>query len=738
MDYIRRFKNIANSHYLSEGVRITAGVLLPALGLGYFGMLQTGIVISLGALFVSVTDSPGPIHHRKNGMLACVAALFLITLLAGLLQGSQVFLAILLVSACFFFSMIGIYGARAASVGTATMIVLTISLDPKIELNTPLQVLRHSFIIASGGLWYMSFSMLLYNFRPYIIAQQALGDYIQSTAEFLRLRSGLYAKNVDIDKTFPQLLQQQAVVQLKQTELTELLFKTRSFVTDSTKTGRKLLMIHLEIADIFERIMMSHQQYAQLHSYFSETGILNDFHGLTGQLAATLEEIGIAVKSGEKAVPNTELAEQVAATRNKLDALRISHLKPDNIEGFIYLRRILENIQDITNRLNNLYSYTVADAKIKAFKQSDLDQMVSHQPITVAMFFDNLTLRSDTFRHSLRVSLAILAGFLTARFAHFGHSYWIMLTIVVILKPAFSLTRKRNADRLFGTISGLLIGMGIVYFVHNQHVLLFLLIVFMLATYSLLRLNYFWMVLFMTPYLILFYQFLRPQDFTLLLKDRLIDTAIGSAIAFIASAFLFPLWERERITPLMVAMVNEVKIYFEAVSNTTAGLQTQKQVARKNVLVALANLTDAFNRMLKEPRHQRVGIESLYQFVVLNHQLTSYIATLSFYLQNEQEEKTTVFSAAVKDIIHNLDDIICNLGCESAADATVLRKDSIRKLNEQSDELLLKRKTELQNGMLETSTRKTLFNFKSLVNQVNLIYNATVEISKISQRLKME
>ena len=64
MDYIKEYKSFISSHYLSDGVRITAGIALPAFIMSYLGLLTTGIVMSVGALCVAVTDNPGPVHHR--------------------------------------------------------------------------------------------------------------------------------------------------------------------------------------------------------------------------------------------------------------------------------------------------------------------------------------------------------------------------------------------------------------------------------------------------------------------------------------------------------------------------------------------------------------------------------------------------------------------------------------------------------------------------------------------------
>ena len=54
MDYLKKYKSFLYSYYLSAGVRITIGVVLPALALSFFDMLQIGTAISLGALCFGV------------------------------------------------------------------------------------------------------------------------------------------------------------------------------------------------------------------------------------------------------------------------------------------------------------------------------------------------------------------------------------------------------------------------------------------------------------------------------------------------------------------------------------------------------------------------------------------------------------------------------------------------------------------------------------------------------------
>jgi len=55
---------------------------------------------------------------------------------------------------------------------------------------------------------------------------------------------------------------------------------------------------------------------------------------------------------------------------------------------------------------------------------------------------------------------------------------------------------------------------------------------------------------------------------------------------------------------------------------------TAYKLARKNVYVSSANLGSAFQRMLSEPKSKQQNSKEIHKFVVLNHMLSSYTATL--------------------------------------------------------------------------------------------------------------
>src|SRR3984957_7548186 len=194
MDYVREYKRFVNSHYLNGAIRITAGITLPAILLGYFNNLSTGIVVSIGAMCVANTDNPGRIHHRRNGMIPCVLIIFLVSLITGWANGSPVLMGIIVGLFCFVFSLMSIYGNRASSIGINALLVMVLNIDR--HVHGP-EVLYNAVFILAGGVWYMALSLLLYSFRPYKLVQQALGDCIQATAAYLRIKASFYSREVD-------------------------------------------------------------------------------------------------------------------------------------------------------------------------------------------------------------------------------------------------------------------------------------------------------------------------------------------------------------------------------------------------------------------------------------------------------------------------------------------------------------------------------------------------------------
>ncbi|MDB5201139.1 MAG: hypothetical protein JWQ27_548 [Ferruginibacter sp.] len=738
MKQLDTYKNFLNGRYLNEGIRITAGILLPALLMSYFHMLEQGIIISLGALCVSVTDSPGPIRHRSNGMIACVFLITMVAVLVYFIAAFSLFLALLIFVFGFLFSMLSIYGARSSSVGIAALLIMILSLQTPVH---GMQIWYHALYIFTGGCWYFLFSMLLYTIRPYKIIQQVLGDFIIDISDYLKTRGSFYKQDPEYEKTYQQLLQLQVKVQSQQSLLSDMLFKTRTIIKESTHTGRVLVKLYVDMAELFESIMTAFQDYKVLHKQFDDTGILEEYGNHIVALSAELNAVGLSVKSGLASKASGENLYAIKNIRQHFEQLRQHYMSDKNVDQFISLGRIQTNLQHLTEKIDSLHHYTSYDKRIKKASATSIDysNYGEKQDIRPAIFFNNLNFKSNIFRHALRVAFALLLGYIISVAFHIGHNYWILLTIVVILKPAYSLTKKRNSDRLIGTFLGIFIGIAVMFFIKDKTVLLVIMIIFMASSYAFMRTSYFISVLMMTPYLVIFFHLLYPSSLQILLTDRIIDTVIGSGIAFMASIFFVPAWEHSSIKNYMLAMLDANQRYYEMLTRSFINSEPVSAAdfknIRRDILTSLANVSDAFNRMLSEPKRYQKGIEAIHRFVVLNHILTSHFAALAYYLNVRKNPfRSKDFEAVLRDTTVHFSNAAHYLNEEEAA-VVLPARDSLDALNQHAALLLEKRRTELALGQLETETKDSLVQVKSVTDQFNYIYNISADISRCCKQM---
>lgn len=625
---LQRIAYFFRSQYFADGLRITLSLLLPALLLKQFGQLPTGITISLGALFASIVDTPGPVVHRRNGMIYTVLFTFFVSLLTGFLRQNVYILGLEIALLSFFFSMFTLYGTRVTSLSSAVLLSMILVMDRPTELaNVPVQ----SLLILSGGLWYTIISLLFLRLRPYRPAQQALGECLRELARFLAIKADFYRSETDLNEVYRRLVAQQVKVSEQQDVVRELLFKNRRMVVELTQTGRTLVLTFIDVVDLYEHVMAMYYDYAALRERFGQTGILTDISSLLRQASIEVDEIGLQIRSGLPYSRPIDFTPALDALNVKIDALG----QHDKAVGNLTLKKILVNFRTLARRIQRIPTYgtqpeTEGPLNLPAL---EYDRFVNHETINPTVFRHNLTFNSSVFRHSLRMAIACLVGFTVGRLlphSHGAHSYWILLTITVILKPGFSLTKERNVQRLVGTIGGGLLGVLLLLVIQNTTVLFILLVVCMLVAYSFQRVDYRVMVFFLTPYILILFRFMGA-GYLDIAEERVLDTFIGSVIAFLASYLLFPNWEFEQVTRYMAAMLRANRSYLQTLTEQLAGhpvLTVDYKLIRKTVYVSSANLSAAFQRMISEPRSKQRHRSEVHEFVVLNHILSANIATL--------------------------------------------------------------------------------------------------------------
>ena len=655
----RQVSYFLSSQYFSDGLRITASILLPSLLLAQFGQLATGMTLSIGAMSVSLSDAPGPVQHQRNGMAATVLIGSVVTLVTGFARMNDIILGLEIGLFGFFFSMFSVYNNRATSVGTAALLIMVLMLDRPFDAPG---VVRESGLILAGGTWYMLVSLLTSRLRPYRPAQQALGQCIHEIAKLLTIKADFYATHTRLDDDYRRLVAQQVVVSEQQDAVRELLFKSRQFMAESDNTSRLLVLTFSNVMDLYEQIVALYYDYAVIRERFgqSDGSVLATIAQLMRQVADELDHLGLAIQSIVPTRPPLDLAPSLARLKRQIDAL------PDSDGSTLVLKKVLVNLRNLGQRVAAIQANLTTPIDTVPGEAPEYGRFVSHQTINYESFRDNLTLDSSAFRHSVRVALALLLGFVLTKFLPYAqYSYWVLLTILVILKPAFSLTKQRNQERIIGTFVGGVIGVLILTFIPNQTVHFVLLILFMIGTYSAQRVNYIVMVMCLTPFVLIVFSFLGI-GYLSVAGERLLDTLLGGLIAVAAGYGLFPNWESHQIGNAMRdalrANIGYVQLLLDGLSGRRVSVINYK-LARKEVYVTSANLTAAFQRMVSEPKHKQRNEKAVYEFVVLNYILSANVANaMSALLNTEPKPHPPALIRPVKRALATLTDSLRQLG----------------------------------------------------------------------------
>ncbi len=742
MNYLDEFKKFISSHHLSTGLRLTLSAVIPSLFFHHFGLLDEFIAFPLGTLLLGSTDGPGPFTRRRNALIIAIFTYLFVALVTGIFRDYPFVIFFLIVFFGILLSMAGIYGNRANAIGLISLLVFVFNIDDHLSGTL---VLRTALIFTLGGIWYFILFLVLQKLRPYLLIKQLLGENFNELGKLLAIKAGYYVANPNYEVLFTQMNHQQVALRENQENLREILFKTREFVKESNNTSRTLMLMFLDSIDLFERILNSQQNYEYLHKTFDSTKILKLFGTYLIWLSEDIQQIGIAIQSNTVSRSRHDLDESYLKCQSAFEALRERKMTSENLEDFIMLRQILNRIQDITERVKKLHLVTSYDSKVadEFHIEVNLEDFIPKQEYSPRILIDNLSLKSSHFRHAIRVTLGILIGYVVSLVFEFGHGYWILLTVVTIMKPAFSITKQRNLYRIGGTFTGLALGFALLYVTKDATTLFVFLMLTMILAYTFLKTNYYIASTSITLYVILSFHFLNPDNLNGLLEDRAIDTIIGSIIAYFISSYVLPVWEHSQINVYVKEAILANKHYFDIVSARFTGKEldiVSIKMARKNAIIAMANLSDNFEKMLSEPKQRQPNITEYHQFVATSHMLTSYVASFSFYAQSiGYESFSQEFELMIRQIDRQMEAAVNILDGKIEGNIEIARETLPK--NQKLIELIAIRKKEIKEMGIshasQTPNRKKLSDLKTINGLFELISTITIDEIKILQKIKM-
>ena len=742
MNYTSELKKFVTSQYIYSGVRIALAVVIPSIILAYLGVLKQFFLFPLGTIFLALTDMPGPFHRRRNSLILALFFYFSISLVAGLLKDFPILIFLEIIIFGLFFTMLGIYGKRLDIVGSLTLVVFAIFIDGAPGVHS---ALWNACVFSLGAAWFFIVFLLVTVLKPYKLAEQMIGENYIELGKYLRLKSQFYLKNPDFEGIYSQIFGLEVRIKEHQEATREVVFKTRQMVRESTSTSRLLMQLFLNSFDLHEMLILSTNDYKKLQKSFGDKEILEKINLYLNKLSNELINIGISIQGGMKASPIINISDELHQLHEEFFELRNKEMNAETLENFMILRQIFLRITEISDEIQTIYKLKTQNIKlVKSLSTGlDLEKFVTKdEKLNHKVFINNFSLKSNHFRHAIRITVAMLIGYALSKISILGINkvYWILITILAIMRPVYSITKRRNILRIYGTVAGAIVGFVIVYYITNPIVLLGIFLVCLMLTFSLLKDKYAWAVFFMTVYIFLIFDFMKPGNFNDIFLERLFDTLIAAVIVFLVSYLVLPVWEHQKNKTLILKYIKANDKYF----NRIIDILNQKNIeiqdykmSRKEAIISLANLSDNFQKMLSDPKDQQKNLENIHLFVTTAHLFTAYVASLSQYALKGENYSEIDLSGWKNKINNELIIAKSILESEKPEEKNTLSLEI--STSDQVDELLEKRKKEIrEEEFLDRRDPKVISHLTELKNikeLLELIYNEAREQRKIAKKL---
>jgi uncharacterized membrane protein YccC len=623
-----------HSHYFHLGLRFGAGLIgIIWLTLAVADM-ATAMSVGIGALCTALMDMPSPLRHKLNEMLASVLLCSLVTLVVSLCAPYFWLLIVVLVLLSFCASMMVVYGKKSMPLQLATLFIMTMSMEHHLA---PLQALAHAGLFTLGGIAYLGYAMGISWLLRHRIKQQVLAEALFELAAYIDIKADFYDTRYNLTEQFNRLVRHQALLADKQQASRDLILRAHQNRKDAI-----VVQIHVCMLDLYEQILSTHTDYGVLRVHLADSPALEALRGLAFKCARDIESVAYAVTrkkasfqaisyEPELAVIDAELAElqqRVVAGKPAQEALAVLRAQRNKV------RAIINMVAELHGASQKAYDST------PFWLDADMQPFLSQQKYELQVLLSHFRMDSPIFRFSLRVAMAIAVGLAIGTLLPYSaHSYWIILTIVIILRPSFSMTKQRRGDRIVGTVIGCLVAAVILLFFNHPAVILTALILATIATPTFVYLRYRYTAIAVSIMILLQMNLAAGGSFHAI-TERLVDTFIGAAVATVFS-FVLASWEYQSLPKLLQQVLAANGRYMEAAYELLQGKCRNDfpyRIQRKGLMDALAMLSAAMVRMLDEPASKRRAVEDINLFIVQNYLLVAHVAALRAILRRHVKD----------------------------------------------------------------------------------------------------
>ncbi|WP_045495439.1 YccS family putative transporter [Vibrio hyugaensis] len=656
------------------------GVVIPAW---YYGQNTLITPLILGVIAAALAESDDSFTGRIKALIITFICFAVAAFSIEILFDTPWAFAIGLFVSTFGFIMLGAIGPKYASIAFGSLLIAIYTM---LGAHESTNIWFQPLLLLTGAAWYYFMSMIWQMFWPLQPVQQSLATVFLQIANYLDAKAKLFHPVTNLT---PQPMRIEAAKLNAAT--VNALNACKATLLSRSKRGHidgpsdRFLNIYFIAQDIHERVSSSHYRYQDLATEFERSDVLFRFKYLLESQAQACRDIAHAIRLGNEYTHTDQSILALAELQNALGYLedqQQSHWK----RLLAQLTYLFNNLATVEKQLSNINN---PDAE-----HLEEDVLDDTNPHTFKAMWQriaaNLHKDSMLFRHALRMSIALTAGYGIIQAFDIDRGYWILLTTLFVCQPNYSATRQKLTARVVGTLAGLLIGVPLLTFFPSQESQLVFIVVSGVMFFAFRINNYGYATGFIT--LLVLFLFNQLGEGYAVVLPRLADTLIGCVLAVGAVLVILPDWQSKRLHKVMSDAIDANKQYLgQIIGQYRIGKKDNLsyRIARRQAHNNDANLSSAISTMLAEPGKYRTAVDESFRFLTLNHAMLSYISALGAHRTRIEDEAIHQLVLDAHRCIHQHLDVLhqqLHQHCEECDLSSIDDTNIEQRLNEWRDE----------------------------------------------------
>jgi|GEM_PF-1439561 uncharacterized membrane protein YccC len=650
-------KEYITSEDTETAFRFIIGAALPLVVSTTLGYSQPGIFMLLGSLFVFSIDIPIALPKKLGFMVLTGFLSALIFVLFTQVRDFPILNAILLIVTLFALNFLAPFSPNFSTVALLLNLAVMIGLSMADMVPTLADALDKARFLLLGSGWYIMYALLLHPLQRPKQLRRRLQNCLRLTADYFAAQKALFDPAAEPSEVLLTLTQKQgAVVEVHQ-QIREVLLREPMNITNPETFMGQATHFLAGLVDLLELATASALSIQTVSNGAERDNVVPLLGKLNCYVVSQLHQLETQLEQEDLSALIDE-SDPVAATAlqeldNYLNELRDSRaVETQNAEQYRQLRRIGRYTEQQLILLENMRTILVRRSGQLDLAADRLRQFAIHDTIGWDYLRSQFSFESAFFRYALRIALTAVGAFYLATWLGFGNPSWALLTVLVILKPGFNLSKVRLAHRVYGTIIGIVAGLTIFYvFKPGLIASMTIFLGSLFFAFSYIKRQYAVTTGFFTLFILFFYSYLQ-LEFMDAAYYRLLDTLLAGALCWLSIRFVFPYWEVQNLPKVVKVALQANR---DLLDNVMKQLDTGKlsltsyKLFRKEAFLKMDELLDSYRAAQAEtPAHKELLV-NIQRVLLLIYTQLSQIISLGLFLKRNADYRLQ--DPAIKNLL---------------------------------------------------------------------------------------